>query len=229
MWLRCFSTATRVDCKNFVTAAFRRGGMACQAQRIYLDHNATSPLRPEVAAAMARALDAAGQSLLGPCRGPGRPGRDRDARGTRSRPWSGADGQERGLHERRHRGEQHGPEPVASAGSARPGATLLLVGATEHPCGLDGHRFPAARVERIPVDRQRRSSTSTGSPRGSTGARPSRRLVSVQLANNETGVIQPVAEAARLVHAARRASPCDAVQAAGKVADRHRGARAPTR
>jgi cysteine desulfurase len=43
-------------------------------------------------------------------------------------------------------------------------------------------------------------------------------LVAVMLANNETGVLQPVAEAARVAHAAGALFHCDAVQAAGKVA-----------
>ena len=42
-------------------------------------------------------------------------------------------------------------------------------------------------------------------------------LVSVMLANNETGVLQPVAEAARRAHRAGALLHCDAVQAAGKV------------
>jgi cysteine desulfurase len=43
-------------------------------------------------------------------------------------------------------------------------------------------------------------------------------LVSVMLANNETGVVQPVAEAARIAHEAGALVHCDAVQAAGKIA-----------
>ena len=48
--------------------------------------------------------------------------------------------------------------------------------------------------------------------------RPSTRLVSVMLANNETGVIQPVRELADLSHAAGALFHTDAVQAAGKLA-----------
>src|SRR5581483_3626516 len=44
-----------------------------------------------------------------------------------------------------------------------------------------------------------------------------RTFVSLMLANNETGVLQPVAEAARLVHAAGGLLHVDAVQAAGKI------------
>src|SRR5262249_41751705 len=43
-------------------------------------------------------------------------------------------------------------------------------------------------------------------------------LVSLMLANNETGVLQPVAELARRAHAAGALVHCDAVQAAGQVA-----------
>ena len=48
--------------------------------------------------------------------------------------------------------------------------------------------------------------------------RPNTRLVSVMLANNETGVIQPVRELADLTHAAGALFHTDAVQAAGKLA-----------
>src|SRR5918996_593049 len=43
-------------------------------------------------------------------------------------------------------------------------------------------------------------------------------LVSVMLANNETGVVQPVAEVAELAHRHGALVHCDAVQAAGKLA-----------
>ncbi len=42
-------------------------------------------------------------------------------------------------------------------------------------------------------------------------------LVSLMLANNETGVIEPVAEAAAIVHAAGGLLHVDAVQAAGRI------------
>ncbi|WP_407810421.1 aminotransferase class V-fold PLP-dependent enzyme, partial [Staphylococcus aureus] len=42
-------------------------------------------------------------------------------------------------------------------------------------------------------------------------------MVACMLVNNETGVLQPVAEAARLVHAAGGLMVVDAVQAAGRV------------
>jgi cysteine desulfurase len=44
-----------------------------------------------------------------------------------------------------------------------------------------------------------------------------RHVVSLMLVNNETGVIQPVAEAAEIVHAAGGLIHCDAIQALGKI------------
>ena len=48
-------------------------------------------------------------------------------------------------------------------------------------------------------------------------AEETRPLVSVMLANNETGVIQPVAEIAQLAHEAGGIVHTDAVQAAGRI------------
>ena len=47
--------------------------------------------------------------------------------------------------------------------------------------------------------------------------KPGTGLVSVQLANNETGVIQPVSELVELAHSAGAFFHCDAVQALGKM------------
>ncbi len=56
-------------------------------------------------------------------------------------------------------------------------------------------------------------------------ARAERPLVSVMLANNETGVIQPIAEIAAIVHAANGLLHVDAVQGAGRIDCRYRRAR----
>jgi cysteine desulfurase len=46
---------------------------------------------------------------------------------------------------------------------------------------------------------------------------PGPALVAVQAANNETGVLQPIAEIAKIAHAHGAILVCDAVQAAGKI------------
>jgi cysteine desulfurase len=50
-----------------------------------------------------------------------------------------------------------------------------------------------------------------------TALRPNTRLVSVMMANNETGVIQPIRELAEVSHAAGALFHTDAIQAAGKL------------
>ena len=97
------------------------------------------------------------------------------------------------------------------------GFGLLFVGAGEHACVLHGHRFAAADVRVLPLlpDGSLDLSALAGALDELHGRRP---VLALQAANNETGVIQPVAEAARLVHAKDGLVICDAVQAAGRIA-----------
>lgn len=94
----------------------------------------------------------------------------------------------------------------------------LYVSAIEHPAFREGGRFGKADVTEIPV-------TSAGvidlaalqtllSSHDASAGLP---MVACMLVNNETGILQPVAEAARLVHAAGGLMVIDAVQAAGRV------------
>jgi cysteine desulfurase len=101
---------------------------------------------------------------------------------------------------------------VGANGAAR---DRLLVSAVEHPSVLAGGRFPAQAVERLPVDAGGWIDLSTLERR--LAALPGRALVSLMLANNETGIIQPVAQAARLAHEAGGLLHVDAVQGAGKI------------
>ena len=87
---------------------------------------------------------------------------------------------------------------------------------------LAGGRFDAKARATLPVDRDGRLDLDRRSrPRLAATSAPA--LVAVQLANNETGVMQPIAEIARRVHEQGGILVCDAVQAAGKVAARHCG------
>ena len=105
------------------------------------------------------------------------------------------------------------PRPTRWRSSPALGDTLL-VSAIEHPSVRSGGRFAA--VEEVAGDgRGRRRSRGAGAACWQGRSRP---LVSLMLANNETGVIQPVAEAAALVHAAGGLLHVDAVQAPGRIA-----------
>ncbi|MCS4242338.1 cysteine desulfurase [Rhizobium sp. BIGb0125] len=94
----------------------------------------------------------------------------------------------------------------------------LYVSAIEHPAVREGGRFSKDNVTEIAV-------TSDGvldldalkkllEDHDKTTGLP---MVAVMLVNNETGIVQPVAEAARLVHAAGGLMVVDAVQAAGRL------------
>ncbi|MBD9387882.1 cysteine desulfurase [Agrobacterium sp. AGB01] len=94
----------------------------------------------------------------------------------------------------------------------------LYVSAIEHPAVREGGRFSKDNVTEVPV-------TSDGvldldalkkllEDHDKTTGLP---MVAVMLVNNETGIVQPVAEAARLVHAAGGLMVVDAVQAAGRL------------
>jgi cysteine desulfurase len=106
---------------------------------------------------------------------------------------------------------------------AMPGGTPRVVTqATEHPavlaCCEALERWHGAQVIRLPVD-----ACGLVSPDAVAAAlaRPSRAggpaVVSVMLANNETGAIQPVADIAAAVHAHGAVLHVDAAQVAGKT------------
>ncbi|MDK9694883.1 MAG: aminotransferase class V-fold PLP-dependent enzyme [Siculibacillus sp.] len=94
----------------------------------------------------------------------------------------------------------------------------LLVGSTEHPSVLSGGRFPPDRVERLAVDGDGVIRLEALAERLARAAAVGERvMVAVQLANSETGVIQPIAEIARLTRTAGGLTHCDAVQGAGRL------------
>ena len=101
---------------------------------------------------------------------------------------------------------------LGRAGVAPPGR--LLLGASEHACVLNGHRFDKAAASVIDVQPDGVIDLAALDAALAQGG-PA--LVALQGANNETGVIQPVAEAAALVHAAGGLLVCDAVQLAGRM------------
>ena len=127
-------------------------------------------------------------------------------RANRSRRWS-ARAARGGVHLRRHRGQHAGAR-------RRRSGDALLVSAIEHP-SVRSRRAICRGRGNSGDDRGRRRSRGAASSACRAASRP---LVSLMLANNETGVIQPVAQAAALVHAAGGLLHVDAVQGPGRIA-----------
>ncbi len=169
-------------------------------RRIYLDHNATCPLRAEARAALVAALESASGNP-GSAHAEGRAARRvlEDAR-ERLAAALGA-GRDEVVF------TSGGTESNALALSAA-GGGLVLHSPIEHPSVL---KPLAARggARALPVDGWGR--VAPGAPAGAQAA-----LVSVALANNETGVVQDVAALARTAHAQGALLHCDASQALGK-------------
>jgi len=180
--------------------------------RIYLDWNATTPLRPEARAAMASALDAIGNPSSVHQEGRAARSLVEDARaivakavGAQSRNVIFTSG-----------GTEANALALAPGLHRRNGALVkhLTVSAIEHPSVLAGGRFLSGAIAQVPVTQQGivdldalQSMFSDDGPA----------LVSVMLANNETGAIQPIAEISELVHAAGGVLHVDAIQAFGKI------------
>ena len=167
---------------------------------IYLDHNATTPVLPQVAAAMADALARTGNPSSV----------HRFGRLVR-----------RSVDEARESvaalaGVSAANVVFTSGGSEannlalRGVADRAFVSAVEHASVLDA--VPDADV--IPVDGN--GVVDRAALKEILAGLDGTAVVSVMLANNETGVIQPVAEIAEIVHAAGALFHCDAIQAAGK-------------
>jgi cysteine desulfurase len=177
------------------------------AVRTYLDHNATAPLRPEARAAMLRALELTGNAS------------SVHAEGRRARAMV-----------------ETAREQVARLVGARPSEVLFTSGATEannwvlswgwrtvaaagleHDSILVPARRSGARVIEVPALSDGRADVTA--LRACLAAQPLEMpaLVTLQMANNETGVLQPLADAAAVAREFGAKVHSDAVQAAGRI------------
>lgn len=187
------------------------------AQRAYLDHNASAPLLPEARAAVMAALDAGGNASSVHAAG-------RAAR----RLVEGARREVAGLvgalpaHVVFTSGATEAAStllaPELRMGRASLRMTRLYVCAADHPCLLSGGRFSAGDVSTFGVDADGIADLAALAAMLAAHDREAGLpLIAVHAANNETGVIQPVAEIARIVKAAGGVLVVDAVQAAGRI------------
>ena len=102
---------------------------------------------------------------------------------------------------------------IETADEKRPRSRLFL-SAIEHVSVRAGGRFPREGIDELPVCPDGRLDLGALTAAIANTPRP---LVSLMFANNETGIVQPVAEAAAIVHAAGGLIHVDAVQAAGRI------------
>jgi cysteine desulfurase len=173
------------------------------AGRAYLDWNASAPLRPVARDAMLAALEMTGNASSVHAEG-------RKARAV--------------VEEAR--------EQVAALVGAKPADVVFTSGATESNNGVLRGGWSTIYLSGIEHDSVRGPAQASGAglvdlPVGMDGIvqveaaefanKPSGRcLMALQMANNETGVVQPVAQAVALAHGL--ALHTDATQAAGRVA-----------
>ncbi|HXQ53096.1 MAG TPA: cysteine desulfurase family protein [Stellaceae bacterium] len=169
----------------------------------YLDWNATAPVPREVADAMADALARCGNASS--VHRWGRAARQAIEQ-ARSEVAALA-----GAPEDEIVFTGSGSEANQTALRGFPGRRVL-VSALEH----DSVRLAVAECELVPALGAGTVDLAALERMLSDDSRPA--LVSLMLANNETGAIQPVAEAAHIAHAAGALIHCDAVQAAGRIA-----------
>lgn len=185
-------------------------------ERLYLDWNATAPLRPQARAAMLAALEAVGNPSS--VHAEGRAARElvEIAREAVARLVAG---QPKNVVFTSGGTEANALALAPGIGRpGGPGCRRLLASAIEHPSVLCGGRFAADAMELVPVSGEGVIDLVVLADRlGAIGAGGAPPLVSIMLANNETGALQPVEAVADLVHAAGGLLLVDAVQAAGKI------------
>jgi cysteine desulfurase len=176
---------------------------------VYLDYNATAPIRPEAAAAVAQALEIGGNPSS--VHAAGRAARNliETARaqvaalvGSPSTAVTFVSG-----------GAEANALAIESAAAA--GYEEIIVGATEHDTVRASAGAAGPDVVEWPVGPDGVADLEWLRARLASGRRT---LVCLMLANNETGVVQPVVEAARMVREAGGWLHVDAIQAAGKLA-----------
>ncbi|MEL7541324.1 MAG: cysteine desulfurase family protein, partial [Pseudomonadota bacterium] len=182
---------------------------------IYADYNATAPLRPEAREAMLAALDVGANPSS--VHGPGRAARKllETARsqvslaiGARAQDVIFTSG-----------GTEANALALTGVAAQLDGKCTLLVSAIEHEAVVKNAGYTGVAVQTayvttngvIDLERLRARLSDWNSERDGTP------ILALMLANNETGIIQPVAEAAALVREAGGLTHCDAVQGLGKM------------
>jgi cysteine desulfurase len=174
---------------------------------IYLDYNATAPARAEVIEAVAETLGL-GATNASSVHGPGREARKRVERArAQVAALVGVDPDQVIFTSG---GTEANNMVLSGAGRKR-----ILVSAVEHSAVLRTALVRAADCEVVPVDGEGR--VRLDELEKLLGADEEPALVSIMAANNETGTLQPVRDAAKIARTQGALMHSDAVQAAGKI------------
>lgn len=180
--------------------------------RVYLDYNATAPLRPEALEAVTRAYALGGNPSSIHAAGRAARALVEQARteiaaligGPASTVVFTSGGTEANA--------------LAVDSAVATGSKRLIVSAIEHDSVLETAKASGAAVEILPVGPDGLADLAWLAERLSRwDAADGRPFMALMLANNETGVIQPVREASEIVRAAEGWLHVDAIQAAGKI------------
>jgi cysteine desulfurase len=183
------------------------------AERSYLDWNATTPLRPEAAEAFRAALAVPGNPSSVHAEGRAARRLIEDAREEVAALVSARPGDVFFTSSGTEANMLALTPAIQTADERRP-REKLFISAIEHASVRAGGRFSSNAVSDIAVEKDGRVDLAALAEALAGASRP---LVSIMLANNETGVVQPIAAAAAIVHAAGGLLHVDAVQAVGRI------------
>lgn len=186
-------------------------------KRVYLDYNASAPLRAEALEAVTSALMSGGNASSVHVEG-------RKARRIveRARQQVAALVDAKPEHVTFTSGATEAANMLLSPdwvmGRARLHFSRLYVCAADHPCLLSGGRFLPENVQELPVDGNGRlDPDALDAALKAHDREAGLPLVAVHLANNETGVLQDAVEISRIVKSCGGTLVLDAVQAAGRI------------
>ena len=183
------------------------------SERAYFDWNATAPLRSETRAAMVAALALTGNASSVHAEGRAARRLVEEAR-AQVAALAGADAKNVTFTSGATESNMLALTPAIEIDGRKSLRDRLFVSAIEHPSVRSGGRFAAEQIEELPVSND--GVVDLHALRSAI-ARAERPLISVMLANNETGVIQPICQIADIVHAANGVLHVDAVQGPGRI------------
>jgi cysteine desulfurase len=183
------------------------------AERAYFDWNATAPLREQARFAMSEALAVTGNASSVHAEGRAVRRLVEEAR-ARVANLVGAKAKNVTFTSGATESNMMALTPALELSGRKMLRDRLFVSAIEHPSVRSGGRFAAEDVEELPVTDDGVVDLVALKRALKKAERP---LVSVMLANNETGVIQPIAEIAEIVHAEQGVLHVDAVQGLGRI------------